>query len=110
VDVLVPAGKANEVRRLDVPGATAEYAIAKLTRSWAVKIRCAYLTGNQFGASSPWEEKPSREACVDAFLEDALRHFRAELHNPSAYQAAARVKMLELLEGGLFFTEPPVKS
>ncbi len=97
-EVRDPAEKVAQTEKLEVPGARAEYAVAQLLKSWAVKISCAYTTGSMYGMGSPWEEKPSREACVDAFLEAARLHFGHELHpGVSDRQKAARTQMLALL-------------
>jgi hypothetical protein len=61
---------------LEVAGAEAEYTIARIAdASWAVKISCAYTCGNYSGMSAPWDEKKTRQACVDAFLALARSHF-----------------------------------
>ena len=111
LDVREPAEKAADVRTLEVAGAEAEYTIARIAdASWAVKIACAYTCGNYSGVSAPWDEKNTRQACVDAFLALARSHFGQTLQpSVSERQKEARRQMLALLDGGLFFIEPPAK-
>lgn len=111
--VRAPARAASEgQRQVAVPGAEAEYEIAELdTDRWAVRVRLAYLCGNASGQGIPWQEQPTREACIDAFLNLACTHFGRELHERdpvvSDSQRRAQRMMLELLGGGLFgFIEP----
>ena len=68
-------------------------------------MHVGYLKGDLNRTGTPWEEKGTGEACVDAFLEFARHHFTG---NPPQNQRDAQKAMLQLLEGGgLFgFNEP----
>jgi hypothetical protein len=101
-EVRDPAEKGAKIEKLEVPGAKAEYAVAQLTKNGAVKISCAYTCGDYFGASSPWEEKETRQACIDAFLEDARRHFGRELHADvfERHKAARTMILAQLKQRG----------
>ena len=90
--------------------ATAEYEIAPLSSGrYAIRYALSYHCGNASAHSSPWTVFRSRDECVDHFLESARRHFQPECRssNCNDIQKAARMQMLELLNGGLFgFVEP----
>ncbi len=90
--------------------ATVEYEIAPLPDGrHAIRWSLCYESGNMSGHASPWSAYENREACVDAFLSVAKRHFQAEIieHKLFESQWIARKQMLALLNGGLFgFVEP----
>ncbi|APZ94527.1 hypothetical protein [Fuerstiella marisgermanici] len=111
-----PATRAAEgIRRITSKNckAVAEYNIAPLTDGrWAVRIRCEYRCGDFSGTGSPWDDFPTRQSCVDAFLSQARRHFGQPLCGSVAneLQRRTRQQMLQqLTENGLFgFIEPDV--
>lgn len=89
--------------------AAADYDIAPLPDGhWAVTVHCTYRCGDCSGIGIPWTAFPSREACIDFFIDTARRHFRPSAQGfGSAAQGVAQAEMLRLLSGGLFgFIEP----
>ena len=71
-----------------------------------MRMRADYRCGDWAGKACPWQPYPTREACVEAFLDQARRHFGAR-QMASRVQASVRQRMLELLAGDLFgFLEP----
>ena len=107
-----PARRASEgVRELIVlnGAATASYEIAPLpVGRWAVTVRCEYHCGHCHGAGIPWTDFPSREDCLEFFLNRARRHFGRPVGcDGSDLQRNAQTEMKRLLTGGLFgFIEP----
>lgn len=108
-----PARNATEGSRRIVTTnrkATVEYEIAPLPDGrHAIRWSLCYESGNMSGHASPWSAHSNREACVDAFLAVAKRHFEAHIkrHKISESQQVARKQMIALLNGGLFgFVEP----
>ena len=107
-----PAQRQSEgVRELIVlnRAATASYEIAPLPNErWAVTVRCEYLCGHGQGAGVPWTEFPSRDDCVEFFLNTTRHHFGQQIgFDGSDLQRKAQVEMNRLLKGGLFgFIEP----
>lgn len=109
-----PAQRSNEgTRTIAVlnQAAWASYRIALLpTGTWAIQIDCSYHCGDCRGLGIPWTQSPTREECLDRFLEVARRHFSGELvGETSRLQQQAQHEMLQQLRGGLFgFLEPPL--
>lgn len=107
-----PAQRANDgVRELIVlnRAATASYEIAPLPNGrWAVTVRCEYHCGHCHGAGVPWAELPSRDDCVEFFLNTARHHFGQQIgFDGSDLQRKAQAEMNRLLKGDLFgFIEP----
>ena len=107
-----PAQRASEGHRELIVlnrAATASYEIAALPNErWAVTVRCEYHCGHCHGAGIPWTDFPSRDDCVEFFLNTARHHFgQAVGHDGSDLQRAAQNEMNWLLKGGLFgFIEP----
>ena len=107
-----PAQRASEgLRELIVlnRAATACYEIAALPNErWAVTVKCEYHCGHCHGAGIPWTEFPSRDDCVEFFLNSARHHFgQAVGPDGSDLQRKAQAEMNWLLKGGLFgFIEP----
>jgi len=106
--------RAEGVRRISVDRGRliAEYNIAELRDGrWAVRVRCDSRDG---GVSCPWSEMPTRQDCLDFFLNIARRHFSDERgqRDRSDADIRARQKMQQRLsESGLFgFVEPPVST
>ncbi|MCX7411254.1 MAG: hypothetical protein NTZ32_24520 [Planctomycetales bacterium] len=107
-----PAQRQSEgVRELIVlnRAATASYEIAPLPNErWAVTVRYEYHCGHCHGAGVPWTEFPSRDECIEFFLNTARHHFGQSIGcDGSDHQRKAQVEMNRLLKGGLFgFIEP----
>ena len=108
-----PAEQASEgVRFLQTANgkATAEYEIAALPDGrYALSMHLEYHSGDCAGHGTPWQAFPTREECVQAFVEAAKRHFESRVIL-AASQAEAQAQMTRLLEGeGLFgFMEPEI--
>ena len=107
-----PARRASEgVRELIVlnGAATASYEIAPLPNGqWAVTVGCEYHCGYCHGAGIPWTEFPSRDDCLEFFLNTARHHFGQPVGcDGSDLQRNAQAEIKRLLTGGLFgFIEP----
>ena len=107
-----PARRASEgVRELIVlnRAATARYEIAPLPEGrWAITVGCEYHCGHCHGGGVPWTEFPSRDECIELFLNTARHHFGQPIgFDGSDLQRKAQVEMNRLLTGGLFgFIEP----
>lgn len=107
-----PARSASErIRELIVlnGAATASYEIALLPDGrWAVTVRCEYHCGHCHGAGIPWTDFPSRDDCLEFFLNRARHHFGQPVgRDGSDLQRNAQAEMNRLLTGGLFgFIEP----
>ncbi len=107
-----PAQRQSEgIRELIVlnRAATAGYEIAPLqTGQWAVTVRCEYHCGHCHGTGIPWTDFPSRDECIEYFLNTARHHFGQPISfDGSDLQRNAQAEMNRLLKGGLFgFIEP----
>ena len=89
--------------------ARASYEIAPLPEGrWAVTVRCEYHCGHCHGAGIPWTDFPSRDDCLEFFLNTARHHFGQLVGcDKSDLQRNAQTEMNRLLKGGLFgFIEP----
>lgn len=108
-----PAANANEGQRTIRAGmeADASYEIAPLPDgTWAVRVVCRYLCGDNHGVTIPWRVQESREACLAFFLEQARFHFSLTIRGSSSVQHKVQKKMLALLQEGRLFIEPQVET
>src|SRR5690242_17891543 len=77
-NVREPAERVNEGKRTIVAGkdADASCEIALLEGgTWAVRVVCRYLCGDNHGVTIPWRVQESRDACLACFLAQAQFHF-----------------------------------
>lgn len=100
----------DRVVRTPSDTASARYAIAHLADGrFAVRIQAEYWCGDHAGRGIPWTVHSTREECVEHFLQQARRHFAAELGFSPVNEAQheARAHMQDALNGNLFgFLEP----
>ena len=73
------------------PGAEASYEAAELPAGgWAVKVRCAYETGDKYTRMVPWRPFPTESECLDFAVAQARNHFTQDLHGAAADQVKRR--------------------
>ena len=62
-----------------------------------------YHCGDSSGHGTPWDRKPTRDACVQAFLATARNHFKGPKQGT---QATAQRAMWRKLDPAVTFIEP----